>query len=104
MTEPTDQEFVDMAAGSPHRDSIRQSIRSGEWEESDSPPVPNSEEIAQQDEPDGRVSHLSKEVSKHRRWLEEQGIYLSPCYWIRNAPLPDRDSTTAKSELDPKEQ
>ena len=102
MSEPTDQELVDMAAASTHRDLIRQAIRSGEQEGSDSRPVLNSEQIEQQVEQDGRVSLLSKEVSEHRRWLEEQGIYLSPCYWIRSEPDPVQVTGSAPAELDAK--
>ncbi len=98
MPEPTDQELVDMAATSPHRDLIRQAIRSGEQEESFSPLVPNSEGMEQQDEPDGRVSLLTKEVMEDRKWLEEQGIYPSPCYWVRNAPTPSESSTSPGGE------
>lgn len=86
MTEPTDQELVEMALLSPQHTLIRQAIQPDEWTESNLPPAPNSGRIEQQDEADGRVSLLSKEVSNNRKWLEEQGIYLSPCFWIRNAP------------------
>ncbi len=33
-----------------------------------------------------QVSHLTREALQHRRDLEAEGIYLSPCFWIRNEP------------------
>lgn len=83
MTEPTDQELVDMAASSPHRDLIRQAIRLAAWEQSAASTEPESEKVEEQE---SRVSLLTQEVLEHRTWLAEQGIHLSPCFWIRNKP------------------
>ncbi len=46
--------------------------------------LPGIYEVLETKTQDGRK--LVLEVSEHRKWLEEQGIYLSPCFWIRNAP------------------